>query len=123
MKKGFIIFLAFILMLCSFNIVFAYNNTDSVSNIREQLDKISMNIDKNNLDEAKLCLVKLREYVYNLASEMTKQNIYTSRVFEIINFSALAIKNKDAEYIVKARMVLDEILSNKPIFVSENNHS
>ena len=123
MKKGFIIFLAFILMLCSFNIAFAYNNTDSVSNIREQLDKISMNIDKNNINEAKSCLAKLREYVYNLASEMTKQNIYTSRVFEIINFSALAIENKDVEYIVKARMVLDEILSDKPVFVSKNNHS
>ena len=123
MKKGFIIFLAFILMLCSFNVALAYDNTDSVSNIREQLDKISMNIDKNNLDEAKLCLTKLREYVYSLALEMIKQNIYTSRVFEIINFSALAIENKDVEYIVKARMVLAEILSDKQIFVYENNHS
>ena len=123
MKKGFIIFLAFILMLCSFNVALAYDNTDSVSNIREQLDKISMNIDKNNLDEAKLCLAKLREYVYSLALEMIKQNIYTSRVFEIINFSALAIENKDVEYIVKARMVLAEILSDKQIFVYENNHS
>lgn len=112
-----------ILMLCSFNIVIAQEDVDPVSGIREQLDKIEMNIDKDNIDEAKSCLMKLREYVYAWASELTKQNLYTVRVFEIIDLSAKAIENNDKECVVKARRVLDEILSNKPMFISENFHS
>lgn len=123
MKKFFIIFLTIILMLCSFSSIVAYEQIDCVGNIKEQLDNIEMNINKNNIDEAKLCLMKLRQYVYFFATELTKQNAYTSRVLDIINFSALAIKDCNTEYIIKARMVLDEIVLGKQNFVSENNHS
>ena len=119
MKKFFIIVLTFILVLGMFNVVVANNLVD---NIKQELNEIEGNITRNEPDAAKQHLFKLRDYVYEWAAELTKQNLYTERVMDIIGFAAKGVEENNIEYIEKARSILEEIISGKNIVV-KNNHS
>ena len=125
MKKIFIIFLTIIILLYSFTEVIAEEEEkiDVIGNIKEQLDEIECNLDRNNQDETKIHLAELRKYVYIFISELMKQNLYTSRAIDIIIFASKAIEENNIEHIIKARSILDEIIFNKPTLTYESWHS
>lgn len=124
MKKLFIIFLIFILTLCSFSVTMAQEEpVDVVESIREQLNKIEENVKKEDLDEANLCLEKLAEYIYKWASELIEQNKYTAKVLNIYYFSSKAIEEKNVIYIATARQIIEEILNSQVVYIPQEAHS
>lgn len=115
MKKIFIVLFVFILTLCFFNAAIAEEENPLINDIKQELDKIEEMIDKNELDNIDLHLNKLRKNVYKWAIELIDQNLYTKKVLEIINLSEMAIDKNNTEYIIKARNILEEIISNQAV--------
>lgn len=115
MKKIFIVLFVFILTLCFFNVAIAEEENPLIDDIKQELDKIEEMIDKNELDNIDLHLNKLRKNVYKWAIELIDQNLYTNKVLEIINLSEMAIDKNNTEYIIKARNILEEIISNQTV--------
>ena len=112
MKKIFIIFFVLILTLCIFNVAVAKEENPIIDNIRQELDEIEKIINKNEPNDTDFHLNKLRKYVYKWAIELIDQNIYTNKLLNIINFAEKAIEENNVEYIIKAKNILEEIISN-----------
>ena len=115
MNKIFIVLFVFILTLFFFNVAIAEEENSLIDDIKQELDKIEEMIDKNELDNIDLHLNKLRKNIYKWAIELIDQNLYTNKVLEIINLSEMAIDKNNTEYIIKAKNILEEIISNQVV--------
>ena len=105
MRKFFIIFLTFIMVLGMFTVVTAEN--DICGKINFKLSEIEGNILENNIQQAKNNLAELRSYVYEWARQLTLENKYNEQVFRIIELAVIAIENNNIEYIAIAKQILD----------------
>ena len=119
MRKFFIIFLTFIMVLGMFTVVTAEN--DWCGKINFKLNEIEKNILENNIKQAKNNLAELRSYVYEWIRQLTLENRYNEQVLKIIELAAVAIENNNVEYIAIAKQILDIDKINYNF--EESNHS
>lgn len=122
MKKIFIIFLTFVLILGIFNFAIAEEKVDFVSKIEQELDNIENCIVQNQYNEVETYFDKVREYVYSWASELVRQKLFDNKVLEIINLVSDGIEKKDVQYISKARDILKGFKTVVPV-VNNDKHS
>jgi uncharacterized OsmC-like protein len=118
MKKFIVIFLVFAILLAACNIVSA---EDYYAKINLKLEEIKANIEIKDIDNAKINLEMLREYVYELARELAESNRYNDEILKVISFAAQAIEENNLEYIIEAHKILDSFYKNPIIEI--NNHS
>ena len=119
MRKFFIIFLTFIMVLGMFTVVTAEN--DWCGKINFKLNEIEKNILENNIKQAKENLAELRSYVYEWVKQLSLENRYNEQALKIIELAAVAIEKQNIEYIAIAKQILD-IDKIYNIF-EESNHS
>ena len=121
MKKIFIIFLTFVLILGIFNFAIAEEKVDFVSKIEQELDNIENCIVKNQYNEVETYFDKVREYVYSWASELVRQKLFDNKVLEIINLVSDGIEKKDVQYISKARDILKGFKTVVPVVINDKH--
>ena len=121
MKKIFIIFLTFVLILGVFNFAIAEEKVDFVSKIEQELDNIENCIVKNQYNEVETYFDKVREYVYSWASELVRQKLFDNKVLEIINLVSDGIEKKDVQYISKARDILKGFKTVVPVVINDKH--
>ena len=121
MKKIFIIFLTFVLILGIFNFAIAEEKVDFVSKIEQELDNIENCIVQNQYNEIETYFDKVREYVYSWASELVRQKLFDNKVLEIINLVSDGIEKKDVQYISKARDILKGFKTVVPVVINDKH--
>lgn len=121
MKKIFIIFLTFVLILGIFNFAIAEEKVDFVSKIEQELDNIENCIVQNQYSEVEEYFDKVREYVYSWASELVRQKLFDNKVLEIINLVSDGIEKKDVQYISKARDILKGFKTVVPVVINDKH--
>lgn len=121
MKKIFIIFLTFVLILGIFNFAIAEEKVDFVSKIEQELDNIENCIVQNQYNEVEEYFDKVREYVYSWASELVRQKLFDNKVLEIINLVSDGIEKKDVQYISKARDILKGFKTVVPVVINDKH--
>lgn len=121
MKKIFIIFLTFVLILGIFNFAIAEEKVDFISKIEQELDNIENCIVQNQYNEVETYFDKVREYVYGWASELVRQKLFDNKVLEIINLVSDGIEKKDVQYISKARDILKGFKTVVPVVINDKH--
>ena len=121
MKKIFIIFLTFVLILGIFNFAIAEEKVDFVSKIEQELDNIENCIVQNQYNEVETHFDKVREYVYSWASELVRQKLFDNKILEIINLVSDGIEKKDVQYISKARDILKGFKTVVPVVINDKH--
>lgn len=121
MKKIFIIFLTFVLILGVFNFAIAEEKVDFVSKIEQELYNIENCIVQNQYNEVEEYFDKVREYVYSWASELVRQKLFDNKVLEIINLVSDGIEKKDVQYISKARDILKGFKTVVPVVINDKH--
>ena len=121
MKKIFIIFLTFVLILGILNFAIAEEKVDFVSKIEQELDNIENCIVQNQYNEVEEYFDKVREYVYSWASELVRQKLFDNKVLEIINLVSDGIEKKDVQYISKARDILKGFKTVVPVVINDKH--
>lgn len=121
MKKIFIIFLTFVLILGIFNFAIAEEKVDFASKIEQELDNIENCIVQNQYNEVEEYFDKVREYVYSWASELVRQKLFDNKVLEIINLVSDGIEKKDVQYISKARDILKGFKTVVPVVINDKH--